>query len=389
MRTLGKRLALAAVIAAGLCGGVMGCGEAEEDGPERLSCNTFNARALLAERRDGVDYEVEADCVLLTPSLTIEPGVTIAFGARSGLSVGGIQAAGTAEAPIVLQGVEARAGSWRGLFIESDKAGNVLEHVQIAHAGGDAFNSNGHLGSIILYSGRLNLNTVRLTQGAATGLNALAQAAPAVENLTVTTHQTPATLSVVHLGVLDATSTLTGNTDDHAVMLTGADIIGEVVVKPTTVPYRVEVSGGFEVWGVRERGSLTFNPGVTLKMGPKTGLAVSDQGTLTIAGTAEAPVVFEGVTAGPGTWRGVALNSLSESFVIDHLTISGAGGDAFDSNGDRASILLGFESTLTLNDATIRDSGAECGVKITSMGMLTETGNTYDGVTTPVCYPPE
>lgn len=380
--------ALLAALAVSLIG-TTGCPEDEADGPELLTCNTFNERALLAERRDGVDYEVEADCVLFSPSLTIEPGVTIAFGARSGLSVGGIKATGTAAAPIVLRGTSETAGSWRGLFVESDQAGNVLGHVQITHAGGGDFNSNGHLGSVILYGGALVLRDVTLSQGAATGLNALAEASPAVENLTVTTHKTPVTLSVAHFGVLDGTSTLTGNTDDHAVMRTGADIVGEVVVKPTTVPYRVEVAGEFEIWGVRESGALTFNPGVTLKMGPKTGLAVSDQGTLTIAGSAEAPVVFEGVQASAGSWRGIALNSLEEAFSIDHLKLSHAGGGAFDSNGDTAGILLGYASTLLLRNSALSDLGASCGVKITGMGMFTEESNTYDGISSPLCTPPQ
>ncbi len=85
-----------------------------------------------------------------TPTLTIEPGVTVRFWSSSS-SVGGVQvsntgtnvsgrlvAVGTASAPIRFEGtgVGSGPGSWEGVnYVGQIDAGNRLEHVQIDGAG--------------------------------------------------------------------------------------------------------------------------------------------------------------------------------------------------------------------------------------------------------------
>lgn len=89
--------------------------------------------------------------------LTIEPGVRLEFGANGGLSFDAdsayLKAIGTAEAPIVFTGATEAPGAWRGLYFDSNNVNNMLDHVELAYAGADAFNSNGDKGGIIVWSG--------------------------------------------------------------------------------------------------------------------------------------------------------------------------------------------------------------------------------------------
>lgn len=54
------------------------------------------------------------------------------------LATGAINAVGTAEAPIAIQGLQDRQGYWNGIqYVSSTSANNRFEHVRISHGGGD------------------------------------------------------------------------------------------------------------------------------------------------------------------------------------------------------------------------------------------------------------
>ncbi|MEJ2211155.1 MAG: right-handed parallel beta-helix repeat-containing protein [Anaerolineae bacterium] len=70
--------------------------------------------------------------------LTIEPGVVVRFSADTQITVhGGLQAAGTAAAPIVFTSANdsPAAGDWARLWFEADHGTSVLEHVVVEYAG--------------------------------------------------------------------------------------------------------------------------------------------------------------------------------------------------------------------------------------------------------------
>lgn len=87
--------------------------------------------------------------------VTIEPGVELRFASNNGLSLVGdssLVAKGTADAKIRFIGVEENATSWRGIYYESKSTLNALDHVEIAYAGSDSFNSNDNVGAIVVFS---------------------------------------------------------------------------------------------------------------------------------------------------------------------------------------------------------------------------------------------
>lgn len=78
-------------------------------------------------------------------TLTIEPGVKLAFGAAGLIetktdkgSTGVLSAKGTAEKPIVFTSASATpaAGDWQGVVFDAADPGNALDHVEVRYGGG-------------------------------------------------------------------------------------------------------------------------------------------------------------------------------------------------------------------------------------------------------------
>jgi len=74
--------------------------------------------------------------------LTLTPGTTVEFASRSGLLVAcgsnagrALHVAGSADAPVVLRGVESGPGAWGGLHFCGDDPDNVVRHARIEGAG--------------------------------------------------------------------------------------------------------------------------------------------------------------------------------------------------------------------------------------------------------------
>lgn len=98
----------------------------------------------------GVDYRITGDLFLegtadATTVLTLDAGVTLAFGNDRGLYVSyyggsaGLVAAGTADAPVTFTAAQhAEAGAWSGIILDDAASDSdiVLEHVDIGYAGG-------------------------------------------------------------------------------------------------------------------------------------------------------------------------------------------------------------------------------------------------------------
>ena len=86
-----------------------------------------------------VDYVVNTSVTVAGGVLTIEPGVVAAFEASRMLrisSTGGISAAGTAQEPIILTGVQPTRGYWGGVYLDaSGHASNQISHTTIEYAG--------------------------------------------------------------------------------------------------------------------------------------------------------------------------------------------------------------------------------------------------------------
>lgn len=91
----------------------------------------------------GAKLELEGVLQVSGKRLVVEPGVTVYVGDGIEVQVGyyehaGLELRGTALAPITFRGIRDEPGSWGGIVLFANAKGNVLEHVVLRNAGGQA-----------------------------------------------------------------------------------------------------------------------------------------------------------------------------------------------------------------------------------------------------------
>lgn len=88
-------------------------------------------------------------------SLTLEAGATVLFEDEGSITVRGggyLATEGTSVNMVLLSGIVEQPGSWKGILNDSDDQRNVIDYTEIAYAGGGSHNSNGDLGTIIVWA---------------------------------------------------------------------------------------------------------------------------------------------------------------------------------------------------------------------------------------------
>lgn len=273
---------------------------------------------------NGVDYII--DCVfVVNGDLTIDPGVTIQFGTNAGLKVsntGSIQALGTSDIPILFTGEDKIAGSWRGVFIDSNDSKNTLQYTQIDYAGGESFNSNGDLGAVIVWSDtRLKMINSTIRQSAAFGFNASYGGDKLIlQNNVITTSKAPMLVNGAYPTSISG-GTYTGNETD-SIFVNSDQISGQHNWTNLGVPYRIAnrlvvIAGG----------ELTIQPGVTLEFEDDGQLAVHEGASgsapsLVAVGTEQQPITFTAVNKVLGAWQGIYFDTPSPLNEIAFATIA-------------------------------------------------------------------
>lgn len=85
-------------------------------------------------------YYIDITVNINAGTLTLEPGIEFVMAEGASFDVDGLaalKAIGTQEKPIVFRGEQAQAGYWDGVyFFESDSRSNLLDFVEVRHAGG-------------------------------------------------------------------------------------------------------------------------------------------------------------------------------------------------------------------------------------------------------------
>lgn len=330
--------------------------------PILLDCDYFlENRTLVDNPAAPVDYIIS--CVSqVRANLTIEPGVVIAFTPDSGLdffeTVSSLHAVGTANKPIILTGTQPTRGSWRGLFIDSGNLSNIMEHVTVSYAGGQAFNSNGDRGNIIVYAyAALTLKNCNINNSQSSGLNAVyPNANITLQNNIFTANANPLLINTVYATQTSATDNYAGNDLDRVLLYNySAEFQTPSVWKNINVPYRVTTLYGTQV---SARGELTIEPGVIIEMAAGTSFNIRDTGGLKMVGTATSPIIIRGVNAVPGAWKGIQMDGTNPMNEIGFAQISNAGEDPTTNKG---AISLWVNTKLYIHDTELKDL-ASCGV---------------------------
>ncbi len=363
-----------------------------DEAPEILACTALTEDiTLVNDPNRPVDYRIECEAPV-SGELTIEPGVVIEFAAQAALEVGEngriVSNGGPGDCErIVLQGETDAPGSWLGVLLDGAEAQPTeLRYTDVLGAGGGPINSNGDLGAIILWAdAHLVLQDVSLADSAAFGLNAsYAGATLELSGVNVFTGNTaPMWVEPNLASALRSEDIHTGN-DLDAVLVQEGELTGDHVWSPLDVPYRLtsDTEIFYEVV-VPEAASLRIESGTEVTFEPQMGFEVL--GDFEVAGSASDPVRMTGTQAGPGTWKGIFFedpDSGPRLHVIDHAVIDGAGGGAFNSNGDLGAVVVWAETQATVTQTAFANLGSPCAVNAPYLDDdIDVTGSSTDGST--------
>jgi len=322
----------------------------EELSAEIIDCSTNIASGetlTLENRNDGIDYII--DCVFeVEGDFIIEPGVTIQFNSNAGIRVdgsGSIQAIGTSQKQINFVGKNQIAGEWRGVFIDNNNPLNELNNVIIDYAGGEAFNSNGDKGAIIIWANaRLKIKNCIIKNSQTYG-NAVLE----IANNTITSCNRPMIMNGAYPTTISG-GTYTGNATD-VIFVNSDQISGDHTWTKLDVPYRI--TSGLSV--VPEAGKLTINPGVIIEFGLDARLYINEgasgeKPSFIAVGTVEEPILFTSVNKVLGAWQGIYFDSPSPLNEIGFVTIEYAS----NSNQDGA-IETWYGTVLNIHDVTFKN----------------------------------
>lgn len=331
----------------------LSCGDVD------LSQATEAANVLSDEIWSGVMHVTSDLTVSDDATLTIEAGTLVVVDAEASIYIGDdwsgatLIADGTEDQPIIFCGAQATKGFWGGLTIDSKATtDSVLRHVTIADAG--AFSG------AIAINPAITIDHVTVENSGGDGVLAAAF------------HKGSTDLSVIDsdgravaLYSSDAVSTFplggtfTGNAD-NIVALEFDSIDTNVTFHNLGIPYVQE-----EIDLLINCEEATFEAGVTYRFGADGTLEVGPYNgstKLQIAGTADAPVTFEGTTHEKGFWGGILIKrEVLTSSSITHARFADGGGIARPLDINSAILIQDVEFDGNAQGFAISDDGLKVG----------------------------
>lgn len=352
---------------------------------------------------DLVDYYVESTIEMENGAgFIVDPGVVIQFAPNTRFQLGRysegftgtgyIDADGTAENPIVFQGVEDTPGAWNGIMIgcSSSDFRNKLNHCIIEYAGGTnnyAIRiekcSNGSMGLL-----NITNTTIRNTLGnglESYGNNVLNQFS---NNIFEDNSNNAILLNSQEFSHIDGNTRFINN-GTNGVSSTNLTFSGTIDNDENHVWN--ELDGGAYYINRFTRiynGSLTISAGVEIIMGSNTGMASDGAAYISAIGTVSKPIIIRGENATNPSWDGIYIYSKNSPNVFQYCSVSEAGAD-----GDGAfhldspfSNCCGYTATIT--HCNIQNNGG-CGIYTDdgNISYLTQNDNVFVGnAGGDVCY---
>jgi hypothetical protein len=314
--------------------------------------------------RNCTDYVV-TNHVQFRAAATVQPGTRIAVEAGRRIQVtstGYLSAVGTAASPILIFGSQPEAGWWASLAFTSPNPLNELTHVQISHGGVSSSNSNFISTMIFVGDGarlRLTRTTVRSSSGLGLHAGNSAVLSGFADNRFVGNGAAPLSVPARGVGYLDAATLY----QDPAGASNAAPYIQ---VRPTDVDFDqtwVRTNVPLRLSGdtrTDRNARLTIAPGAILEFESggylrTVGCSTNTGGSINATGTAEAPIIFRGVSQGPGSWGGVDMCTNQPDNRLVHVQISG-GGQTTYSGRRSANVYVPAGARIEIRNSTFRDS---------------------------------
>lgn len=127
--------------------------------------------------------------------------------------------------------------------------------------------------------------------------------------------------------------------------------------KEGAVDYIIKAANIYGDYAVE--GELIIEPGTTIQFEAGAGLAVDGTGSITAEGTASQPITLMGENSNDiGSWKGVYIGSNNVKNRLEYVTIKGGGSEEFNSNGEKANIVLYAGGKVAINNCIIENSAA-------------------------------
>lgn len=101
---------------------------------------------------------------------------------------------------------------------------------------------------------------------------------------------------------------------------------------------------------------VTIEPDVRIAFALDAGLHIEETGNLTAVGNAEKPILFTGKEKVRGFWKGVAFTSPGVRNHLEYVTIEYGGGAAIHANVEPSNITVSYDTRLSIDNCTIRES---------------------------------
>lgn len=291
-------------------------------------------------------YQVDFALAKSSDSVTLQPGVEMYFAEQAGLTFSGavqLRAVGSADAPIVMEGLAEGSGSWRGVALTGlSSTGNDMEFVEIRDAG-----SSG--AALSVQASQLDVSNATMEANAGYAISADETSRLSLAASTLTGNERLLELPVDGLDSITGDNALSGN-DEDIVFAVGSSVSTDATWKITDVPIHPQTD-------VLVSAALNLSAGVTVAMGQDRRLDVTETGTLTAEGTADAPITITGQTAEDGFWQGVAIRSNSADNVLSNVRVEyGGGGDWTGASQSAGMIYVDDSGKLTVRDSVLANS---------------------------------
>ncbi len=302
---------------------------------------------------------------------------------------GSLNATGTEENHITFKGVTGGKGTWLGIGFNSTSPNNNLIYCDIS-GGGSAklYNGADFAADITMQcESRVKIQNTTITDSGGFGIYMLDEDTQLIEfekNTLTDNELAPILIHLPQADQLDAASSyLTGNGRPYIQVMGQSITDADLTITKLEVPYRIGKSRFGTVPYVEK--ALTIQPGVILEFEPSVGIILGSPGfdctpltgSLNAIGTTEEPIIFRGITAGQGTWRGIGINSNTSANQLRYCEIIGGGASQMYNAGGQGNIVIHCQGSLSIENSVIKDSGA-WGIDFVQGGnVLTEAGNNF------------
>jgi hypothetical protein len=341
------------------------------------------------------DYIVTKSDLNVTAKLTIEPGVKIAFEANTSMKFpftgkGSIIAKGTSALPIIFTGKTKTKGFWNGVLLVSADTENTFEFCTFEYGGGASLLSSASPNCNLLVAkqatvpGKCNISNCTFSESKGMGLviTENAELLSFKSNSFVSNLLAPMQVPPSVVSQIDSTSSFSNGNGYN-----GVEILGLNLQELTEVKWHKLSNASI----YRVLGNINVLSGLNIQAGASFDMATNvlfrttfPSGYIKAIGQPTEKIVFKGVNAGKGSWRGLLFTSSDLKNELSHCIISGAGGGQLITGLSNANIGIFTQSgnigKLKISNCTV-ENGAGCGLSIDTKSIVTQSSNTFLNLT--------